>query len=302
MDTNGRNYTELFNFNNSNGSDPNDSLTLSGKNVYGMTVYAGLYGHGCIFSLDTNGSNFNDLFDFNGTNGSMPYGSFTISAGVLYGMTQFGGVHGPGTIFRIDTNGNHYKDLFDFNVVTGAAPLGSLILSGNILHGMTDEGGEGYGNIFAIDTDGNNCKRMFHFNDTDGRGPYAGDLTISENVLYGMTETGGEYNYGVIFKIDTITIDLDSTLSINELPANRISLNIYPNPNNGSFTLSLSNINENCNIEIYKEVGEKVLTEIRQPAEDNLINLCGQPDGVYLYRVLDKSGTLLGSGKIIIDR
>jgi Secretion system C-terminal sorting domain len=85
--------------------------------------------------------------------------------------------------------------------------------------------------------------------------------------------------------------------------SNSFHCEIFPNPNNGSFTLSLSNINEKCNIEIYNMLGEKVLTEtLRSTQGDNLINLAGQPNGVYLGRVISETGALVGEGKVIIDR
>jgi hypothetical protein len=36
--------------------------------------------------------------------------------------------------------------------------------------------------------------------------------------------------------------------------------------------------------------------------DDNTIDLSGQPSGVYLYRVMDASGALVGEGKFVIQK
>jgi hypothetical protein len=78
---------------------------------------------------------------------------------------------------------------------------------------------------------------------------------------------------------------------------------VYPNPSNGNFTLSFSDINEKCNVEIYNVLGEKVYKEtLTQNQSNNAINLTGQSNGVYLYRVLNDEDRLVGSGKLIIEQ
>ncbi len=78
---------------------------------------------------------------------------------------------------------------------------------------------------------------------------------------------------------------------------------VYPNPNNGQFTLSLSNVNSVSNIEIYNVLGEKVYTEaLLQHQNNNAINLTGQSNGVYLYRVITETGNLVGEGKVVLQK
>ena len=53
-------YAVLLNFDgtsNPQGTHPYSSLTISGKEIYGMTPTGGANDDGCIFSLDTNGNN-----------------------------------------------------------------------------------------------------------------------------------------------------------------------------------------------------------------------------------------------------
>jgi trimeric autotransporter adhesin len=83
----------------------------------------------------------------------------------------------------------------------------------------------------------------------------------------------------------------------------RIGISLFPNPNNGSFIITLSNINEKCSIEIYNELGEIVLVgNLRYTHSDNLIDLTRRPNGIYLYRINSESGALIGEGKVVIEK
>lgn len=300
MDTNGNSYQVLLNFNGIMGSYGGAGLTLSGKRLFGMKASGGTHNDGTIFSIDTNGNGFKKLLDFDSANGKNPNGSLLIVGNKLYGMTYKGGTDGVGLIFSIDTNGNSYKDMLNFDTANGWGPTGDLIISGGTLFGMTLAGGigvNGNGNIFRIDTDGSHFVNMFEFNGTDGKYPF-GDLTLSGNILYGMTSHGGTSDSGVIFKIDTSAV-----ASVNNIIVGKGAINVYPNPNNGTFTLSLSNVNVACNIEIYNIIGEKVYTEVLpQSQADNAINLIDQPTGVYFYRIIKESGELVGEGKVMVQK
>lgn len=78
-------------------------------------------------------------------------------------------------------------------------------------------------------------------------------------------------------------------------------LEVFPNPNSGTFTLSLSNVTEKCNVEIYNMVGEKVFSQLSIVNYPLSIDLTGQPSGIYLYRVLKEDGGVVGSGKVIVE-
>lgn len=48
-------------------------------------------------------------------------------------------------------------------------------------------------------------------------------------------------------------------------------------------------------------MGQKVTIEtLNQVQGDNLIDISGQPNGIYFYRVLNRDGILLGEGKMVI--
>ena len=103
--------------------------------------------------------------------------------------------------------------------------------------------------------------------------------------------------------MDTVGI----TTSINNLSAVKGSINVYPNPSSGIFTMTFSHpelVSGSQNrIEIYNILGEKVYNAtLKQVQGDNNINLTSQPDGVYLYRTISENGNLIGEGKLVVEK
>ena len=300
FDTNGAGYKVLFNFVGPNGRYPHGDLTPLGNKLFGMTERGGSHQDGNIFSIDTNGSGFRELLDFNVANGQSPYGDLLISGSKMYGMTYGGGASAIfGLAFSVDTNGTGFKDLLDFtDSANGNHPNGSFILLGNTLYGTTSLGGhKAAGLIFSIDTDGSAYKDLYDFDGTNGEYP-ENTLLYTGGAFYGTGKDGGPFSNGVVFKLDS-----NVTTSANNLSASRGSVNIYPNPNNGIFTVEMKNEKLKVkNIEVLNELGEKVYSQPVIRNSQFVINLGGQPDGVYLYRVLNEDGGLVGEGKLIIQK
>ncbi len=55
-------YTDIFNFNGTNGRNPLGAVILSGNKLYG-TASGGGSGDGIIFCVNTDGSGFTDMFE-----------------------------------------------------------------------------------------------------------------------------------------------------------------------------------------------------------------------------------------------
>jgi hypothetical protein len=89
-----------------------------------------------------------------------------------------------------------------------------------------------------------------------------------------------------------------------EKPSSTIS--VSPNPSNGRFIVSFSHpkrVSGSQTITIYNILGESVLKEtLRSTQGDNLIDMSNQPNGVYLFRVLNGSGELIGEGKLVVQK
>ena len=62
--------TALYNFDNTHGSYPYGSLTLSGSTLYGMTCGGGTNGYGTIFSEPVGGGTPTVLYNFDATHGA----------------------------------------------------------------------------------------------------------------------------------------------------------------------------------------------------------------------------------------
>lgn len=319
LDTIGNGYADLHDFRDTNGHPYGSLILLNGK-LYGMTS-CGKYevpGHsgdsiihdsGCIFSIDTNGNNYRVLHNFKGPDGAYPFGALLLLKDRFYGMTSAGGANQMGCVFSIDTDGSGYSDIYNFSGTSdGAYPHGSLICDANdILYGMTGHGGaDDSGCVFYMDTTGSIYRDFFDMHDTNGIYPY-GSLTISGNLLYGMTEYGGAYNVGVIFRADT---NANTNAGINRLSMVSSQWSVYPNPNNGIFTVSLGHpvrqlagSASQTITEVFNVLGEQVYSAtLNEVQGDNNINISNQPNGIYLYRVITESGRLVGSGKIVIQK
>jgi hypothetical protein len=112
--------------------------------------------------------------------------------------------------------------------------------------------------------------------------------------------------------IDSVCTNIDVSTGTNELKGDPDSyrdgkVKVYPNPNNGYFTISLSHAElvsaSQSRIEIYNVLGEQVYNAtLKQVQGDNLIDLSNQSNGVYFYRVITEDGNLVGSGKIVITK
>jgi hypothetical protein len=122
-------------------------------------------------------------------------------------------------------------------------------------------------------------------------------LVGNNNTLY----AGGQFDSAGGIVASNIAMYPAPPSGINETN-NSVSFNIAPNPSAGIFTIQSSiNIGKSL-VEVYNVLGEKVFKEIRRLADDNLINLTGEPNGIYLYRVLNTDGGLLGEGKLVIQK
>ena len=262
-----------------------------------MAQYGGAYDSGCIYSIDTNGTGYRDLYDFNSINGRIPAGSLAFLGERFYGMTQYGGADFDGCLFSIDTNGSGYKKLLDFNISNGKEPNDGLVIFGSRLYGVTILGGAyDSGCMFLIDTDGSGYKVLHNFNDIGGFTPFASPI-ISNNTLYGMTGYGGPIGDGVIYSYKDTSHTISTGLNHIDI---KEALGVYPNPSNAQFTFKL-NTAISGTIEIYDITGQMIYKQTIQ-SEKTEINLRSQPAGMYFYRVITNTGSLIGEGKMVIQQ
>jgi hypothetical protein len=73
-------------------------------------------------------------------------------------------------------------------------------------------------------------------------------------------------------------------------------INVYPNPTNGQFTIA--GLEQGQIMEMYDYTGRKISTVSASDMTLQL-NLSTQPNGIYLIRILDKDGNLVGMKKVV---
>jgi|GEM_PF-3948477 photosystem II stability/assembly factor-like uncharacterized protein len=93
---------------------------------------------------------------------------------------------------------------------------------------------------------------------------------------------------------------LPNTAGIQNI-TNTISVNLFPNPNTGKFTAESSLNNKQAILEIYTVFGEKICTTTLSVPQ-TMIDLTGQPSGVYLCRLVTPTGKQVWSEKFSISK
>jgi hypothetical protein len=81
--------------------------------------------------------------------------------------------------------------------------------------------------------------------------------------------------------------------------SNSDGISLYPNPNNGQFTIQSSVVSDQLSVEIYNMLGQKVYSQSTMHQPQFSINIADQPNGVYLIRILDKDGNLVSRKKVV---
>jgi hypothetical protein len=77
------------------------------------------------------------------------------------------------------------------------------------------------------------------------------------------------------------------------------SVNVYPNPNNGQFTLELTNIENQATVSIYNLLGVSVYQSTSKNVSGHIINLAGIKSGIYFLKVID--GKEMFTKKMIVN-
>ena len=221
LNTDGSNFTNLFNFSLNDGALAMGGLLLVSNTLYGTCQGGGANLKGTIFAVQTDGTGFTKLHTFSAAvsninaDGAGPDGTLALVGNTLYGVTSSGGTHGYGTVFGISTDGTGFTNLHYFQQTDGASPKCDLVASGDMLYGTTMDGGAGdntNGTIFAVETNGSGFSTFHSFSlipalpslqtNYDGKNP-SGGLVFTGGTLYGATTTGGLSGYGTIYAINT---------------------------------------------------------------------------------------------------
>ena len=191
-------FTNIYQFNGTDGGVPYSGVVVSGNVLYGTTVQGGSNNLGTVFGVNLDGTDFTNLHQFNGNDGSAPQSDLILSGGTLYGTTFLGG-SGGGTLFSLNTDGSGFTNFFVFQNINGANP-GFLTLSGNVLYGSTLFGASNaHGSIFRVNEDGSaytNLVQFLYRSDVYG-------VIVTNNVIYGTTGQHSNLLVSTIFTMNT---------------------------------------------------------------------------------------------------
>ena len=103
------------------------------------------------------------------------------------------------------------------------------------------------------------------------------------------------------YYVDDVFVTTDSLLAeASEVKIKSELVKLYPNPNNGKFTIESSVVSEKWSIEIYNTLGQQVYKSPLNSAANEL-DLSPNAKGLYFYRVLTETGMLISEGKLIIQ-
>jgi hypothetical protein len=95
------------------------------------------------------------------------------------------------------------------------------------------------------------------------------------------------------------SVELDVTKEKQRID-DEIQMKVYPNPNNGQFTIELTKVESGATVSIYNMLGSVVyqstLTSIQITQK---VNLSGIQKGIYIVKVIDPKGQL--TKKMIVN-
>jgi len=197
VNTDGSGFTNLFNFDSTNGDTPDSGLTLVGNTLYGTTHVGGQVGAGVVFRINTDGSGFARVHDFNFTDGQNPQHGLTLHSNLLYGTTSLGGLNGWGNIYTVDVTNNNISFVYQFT--NEALAYGGFAFSNDTAYGFARGPLGSNGWIYTFGSGGYSV--LYNFIGTNGSDPW-GTPIISGNTLYGSTPSGGQFMNGNVFRIN----------------------------------------------------------------------------------------------------
>ncbi|HTB30705.1 MAG TPA: T9SS type A sorting domain-containing protein [Bacteroidia bacterium] len=178
---------------------------------------------------------------------------------------------GASLIFKLDSNGN--------TLCSSIVPVGAL---GGVENGI------------ASDTSGN----YVYFGAALATPVIFGKDTINP-FAYPINKIQEGNYFPFAARWEACDSNALTTSVLEQKPIGQVTL--YPNPNAGSFTIVLQNINEPTQMEIYNVLGEEIY-KTKLNFNNAQLNLGSQPEGIYFYRVLSENGGFIGSGKLIIEK
>jgi hypothetical protein len=173
----------------------------------------------------------------------------------------------------------HYLNL---EHIWGDANCGSDEVSDTPLHNTSNGGCPAAGHLSTCT--GNPVEMTMNYMD------YTNDACMYMLTAGQVTRMNNHFNN---IKNDFNQTKLDKSLF------NVKSFNIYPNPNNGNFTIDFKSLTEKTFIDVYDISGRKVFSNVSENEQNINISLEEVNKGIYFVQI--KEGDVLNTEKIIIN-
>lgn len=108
--------------------------------------------------------------------------------------------------------------------------------------------------------------------------------TINTTYTVNGTDANGCGNFATITQSVNLCTDLQALKNTEAA-----ELIIYPNPNNGIFTLQVNSVDESSDLEIYNSMGQIIFTK-KITIQKVTVDLSGYPNGLYYLKIKDVRG------------
>jgi uncharacterized repeat protein (TIGR03803 family) len=242
INTDGSCFTNLHDFDGSDGASPEGGLVVLSNTLYGATPDS-MGAAGTVFAINTDGSDFRTLFDGGGSSKTIllsgnslywvgdganrifkintdgtgfdliymlfPSGGIEVSDLILVSNRLYGTMNSGG-MYSVNIDGTDPTNVFSFGYddtfygwPNGAYPVDGVLFHNGALYGTTPQGGTGWsGIIYQVNTDGSCFTNLYNFSGGYDGNWPDGDLVSSGNVLYGATHDGGQNGTGTIFSLN----------------------------------------------------------------------------------------------------
>ncbi len=205
----------------------------------------------------------------------------------------------PWSIACDNTNGVYLSGTFYGSINFSGLTVLSDSAEPSFLYKFDTSGAVLCGSAINNNNDDNNCVAADPLSNSVF---FSGDIDIpfdSEGCYFGSYYlTGIGLEYGFLAKW---TCDIEE--GTNKISSLDYSISLFPNPSTGIFTFQSSVVSNQLSVEVYNVLGEKVYSSnYSLSTNHHSLNLSDQPNGIYLYRVLNADGSLLGEGKMIIQK
>jgi hypothetical protein len=125
------------------------------------------------------------------------------------------------------------------------------------------------------------------------------DSNVTSMVVYnGGLYVGGAFRSAGGHSVNYLA-EWTAPVSVAQISEN-VSVQVYPNPSNGTFFINQQNIDKQTKVEVYDILGEKVYQSELHAGETE-IKLNNRSAGIYLYRILTQDGAVLATGRLVIQ-